>query len=472
VLAQQTEDYHTANGQCGRREIEPEVWFRCLVRGMQVIFSRYDSQRVDAIGVTGQMHTLVTLDEAGNPVRPAILWNDLRAKELIPEMREIICREPDGASIAKTLSTGSPAANLYWMRRFEPENFRRIKKFLIAPDYLVYRLTGTCGTDYSGASTSCLYDIQRRRWSDFMRGFLGLHEEVYPQVRGSCTAAGTLTEKAARPFSMRKDVAVLTGTGDNPATALLTGCLGQGAPVISMGTSGVLMIRPRRLEPEARGKAILFSPDGENFSCLVQGTLQSNGDVFKWWLRSILGIDDAAPVDSLLAGCPPPRNDLLFYPHLSGEKTIFADPDIRGAFIGLSTRTTREDMIYAVLEGLCCGYRELAENMRLDLKRCAGIKITGGGSRSTVQAQILANVLNVPVEQMDGTVSPALCAALLAAYHRGFIRSLDQISQGAAKIKAVIQPQAEMVEPCNRKYARYVKIYGALKTIYAEPSGT
>jgi xylulokinase len=466
VLARQTVDYVVSSLDFGWREIDPVVWFDCMIRGMTKIFEQWDPQTVDAIGVTGQMHTLVMMDKNGESVRPALMWDDMRTKELIPDLRGIISQQPDCAYISKNISTGSPAASLYWLRQFEPDNFARVKKILIAPDYLVYRLTGTYSTDYCGASTSCLYDVQNRKWSLFMRDLLGLNENVYPEVRGSGVVAGTVTAETARRFFLRKDVKVLTGTGDNPATAISAGCLGQGYPVISLGTSGVLIMRTAQPQEDAKGKVILFSPDDCNFFYLIQGALQSNGGSFGWWMHSILGIDDFSQVDILLRDHPMWKSDLLFFPHLMGEKTLFSDPDLRGAFVGLSTVTTREDMSYAVIEGLCYGYRELAENMRLDLSACAGIRLVGGGSHSRIQAQTLANVLNVTVEQMDGAVGPAFGIALLAAYHCGFITSFDNIANDTITIKETFTPQPEIVQLCHEKYGYYQKIYPALKTIY------
>lgn len=466
LVARESQPYEIAQPEFGWREIEPDVWFQCLAQAMERLFQAQNPARVDGIGVTGQMHTLVMLDERGAPLRPALMWDDARTRELVAEMRGEIARQPGGDYLARTISTGSPAANLYWLRRAEPERFKRLAKFLIAPDYLVYRLTGKYGTDYCEASTSCLYDIGRREWSPYMREMIGLDPSVYPDVRGSAVAAGRLLPEIARRFSMREDVEVLTGTGDNPATALSTGCLGQGIPVISLGTSGVLMTRVDHLEPDAKGKSILFSADGTRFSHLVQGALQSNGTSFEWWLQSILGIEDFSQADRMLEERPPKASELLFFPHLTGEKTVFADPDIRGAFLGLSTQTTREDMIYAVLEGLSYGYRQLAEAMRLDLTGCGRIRIVGGGARSSSWAQALANVLNVTVEQMDGIVSPALGIALLAAYARGFIPSLEAIAGGTIKVKRSFHPEPDEVRRCEEMYPKYLKIFQAMKFIY------
>lgn len=464
VLAQITEEYQAAQPERGYSEIDPEIWYDCMMNAMERIFEKCDRSLIRGIGVTGQMHTLAVLDGKGKSVRPALMWNDIRTKDLIPELKERIRDFPEGEYLARTISTGSPAANLYWLKENEPENFKKIKKFLIGPDYLVYRLTGHYGTDYCEASTSCLYQIRARKWSPEMRELIGLEEEMYPEVRGSVLAAGTLTEEFAKRFSLSRQIDVLTGTGDNPATAISTGCLGRGYPVISLGTSGVFMMPVAKIRDNAKGKMILFSFDDKSYSYLIQGAVQSNGSTFDWWVRGIMEAD-YSEVDRLVDVEKSSRSGVIFYPHLMGEKTLYADPNIRGSFIGLSTETDRSDMLYAVIEGLCFSFRELAEKMRLPLCRFGSVKVVGGGARSRVWMQTLANVLNIRIEQMDGMIGPAFGIALLAAYHCGCFDSLEQISEGTVKIQNCFEPQPEAAAVCNGQYGKYLRIQKGLQYI-------
>ena len=467
VLAQITEKYQTAQPDKGWIEIDPEIWFGCMRAAMEKILSGCDRTKLRGIGITGQMHTLVVLDGNGRPVRPAIMWNDIRTKELIPELKKRMETFDEGEYLSKTISTGSPAANLYWMKKNEPENFKKIRKFLIGPDYLVYRLTGVYGTDYCEASTSCLYQIHKKQWSQEMRAFLGLSEEVYPPVRGSVQTAGTLTAEMSVLFSLDGNVKVLTGTGDNPATAVSTGCLGRGYPVISLGTSGVLMMPVAEPKEQARGKMILFSFDGRSCSYLVQGVVQSNGNTFEWWARNMLGEADFSRIDEMLEqgrACSS-GSGLVFYPHLMGDKTLYADPDIRGAFVGLGAETKREDMLYAVVEGLCFSFRQLAEEMHLPLDRFGSVKVVGGGAKSHVWVQTLADVLRMPVEKMDGMIGPAFGIALLAAYQEGCVSSLEQISEGNVKVERRFVPDAACSATCEKRYQIYKRMQAGLKYI-------
>lgn len=465
VLAQITEEYEAAQPEKGFNEIDPEAWFDCMQKGMERIFETCDKSLLTGIGVTGQMHTLIALDEAGKAVRPAMMWNDIRTSALIPELKEKMQGFQEGTYLSRTISTGSPAANLYWMRKNEPENFSRIKKFLIGPDYLVYRLTGSYGTDYCEASTSCLYQIMAKKWSEEMRELIGLDESMYPEVRGSMLPAGTLDAAVAGRLFLSRDICVLTGTGDNPATAISTGCLGRGYPVISLGTSGVIMMPVSEIKEDAKGKMILFSFDGETCFYLLQGVVQSSGSTFDWWVKAIMGEEDFSEIDRLIRSERTHENSVLFYPHLLGEKTLYSDPNIRGAFIGLSTETDRSDMLYAVIEGLCFGIRELAEKMCLPLNRFGSVKVAGGGAKSRVWMQTLSNALNIRIEQMDGMIGPAFGIALLAAYHCGVFESLEQISEGAVKVKNCYEPQPEAAAACEGRYRKYLRIQKGLQYI-------
>lgn len=467
VLAQICEEYQVEQPKSEWNEIDPEVWYQCMMSGIEKILEGQDKSLVKGIGVTGQMHTLVVLDEQGKVVRPAMMWNDTRTKELIPEMKETMAGFMDGEYLSRTISTGSPAANLYWLKLHEPENFEKIRMFLIGPDYLVYRLTGNYSTDYCEASTSCLYQMKERMWSEEMRKFLGLSEDAYPPIHGSALPAGKVKQEVAERLSFGDDVSVLVGTGDNPATAISTGCLGLGYPVISLGTSGVLVMPVAQPEAQSKGKMILFSFDDESFSYLVQGTIQSNGSTFDWWVKNIMGDEEYKEVDITMDAGRAAAN-VIFYPHLMGDKTLYADPNIRGAFIGLGPETDRAGMLYAVIEGLCFGFRQLAETMHLPLHNFESVKVVGGGSRNRIWMQTLANVLNIRIEQLDGMIGPAFGIAMLAAYEGGSVHSLEKISEGAIETAQVFEPELEAVERCEAKYRRYVRIHRALAYIDGE----
>ena len=468
MIGEAGRDYRISQPAGGWKEIWPEIWWEAVESALTELLEHMDASQVEGIGITGQMHTVVMLDQDGKAIRPALMWNDTRTKELVPEMKEKIGRT-EVSYINKFISTGSPAANLLWFKENEPELFSRLAHFLIGPDYLVYRFTGVYGTDYCEASTSSLYDLIKREWSPAMRKITGLPESVYPEVRGSAEDAGIILPEIASHFHLNPNAVVITGTGDNPAAAIPTGCLGRGYPVFSMGTSGVLMYPKETPDFDAKGKNILFSFDGKTFHTIVQGVIQSCGSGYSWWNRDIL-CQDFREADKEIDLNKAGESELLFYPHLVGDKNIYADPELKGAFLGLSTDTGRAEMTQAVMEGIAFGLKQLMEEMQVKTEDMEELKVIGGGSRSRVWMQILADVLNFPVEQMEGNVGAGYGMALLAAYRCGAIPALEGIAKRSVSVKERFWLRAYHAELYRKKYRQYLRIYGAMKTIFAENS--
>ncbi len=465
VLKEAQREYRLSQPAPGWKEIDPQLWWQNTMEALQELLSGRERENIEGIGVTGQMHTLVLLDENGDSIRPALMWNDTRTRELVAELKEKV-RGTKVSYLEKVLSTGSPAANLMWLGRQEPENLARLRHFLIGPDYLVYCLTGSIGTDFCEASTSSLYDLQRGEWSATMRNILNLPEEVYPMVRGSAETAGRVLPSIAALLGLSGDVRVITGTGDNPAASIPTGCLTGGYPVLSLGTSAVLMFARPKPDFEAKGKNILFSFDGKTIHTLVQGVVQSCGSGYQWWNRDILEIENIGEADAHIDADRLGENEIIFYPHLVGDKTIYQDPSIRGAFLGLGTEVTRSDLTCAVMEGIAYGLRQLVEEMHLPKDLLSGLMVIGGGSKSRIWMQILADVLQIPVKKLEGNACAGYGMALLAAYACGTISSVEEIARQAVAEKECFFPRIRQAELYDRNYRRYLRIYRALKEVY------
>lgn len=464
LIKEVSRSYEVLQPAPGWKEIAPEIWWKNSCEAMLELLNGVDGKLIKGIGVTGQMHTLILMDEDGEVVRPALMWNDTRTASLVPGMLDAI-RETEIGYLCRILSTGSPAANMLWVKENEPSNYSKIRKFLIGPDYMVYRLTGTYGTDYCEASTSSMYDTVRKCWSPIMQEILGLPDDVYPEVKGSAEVAGVILPELAERFGINLKASVIVGTGDNPAASIPTGCLGRHYPVFSMGTSGVLMFPRKELDYTAKGKNILFGFDREHCNILVQGVVQSCGSTFSWWNRDIMETVGYKHIDSLFDIGKLGENSLLFYPHLTGDKTIYADPLLRGAFIGLSTDTTRNDMTLAVMEGIAFALKQLAQELHLEDTKLDELKVIGGGSKSRVWMQILADVMGLTIAQMGGEGGAGYGMALLAAYACGEIGSIEQISDHAVEVKEHFYPRAYNVALYEEKYKRYLQIHDGLKAV-------
>ena len=461
VIEETSFEYEISHEKEGWSEIDPDLWRDAMLHCMEDLLQNGRGALLRGIGITGQMHTLVTLNREGRPLRPAIMWNDTRTAGLISELKQQVVSFDEGEDIAAILSTGSPAANLYWISRNEPELFAGCSHFLIGPDYLAYALTGVVGTDFCEASTSALFCLNKKCWSRQMMDLIGAPESIFPAVRGSGEIVGPVAGEIRERFGLSENVFVIAGTGDNPASALSTGCLSEGYPVLSLGTSGVLMFPAEDPSKVTKGKKILFSEDGKHFSWLVQGVVQSNGASVNWWARDILKECD---LNAFEEGDAVDSEELLFYPHIDGEKTLYADPQLRGAFLGLTSTTSALEMYNSVLEGLSFAFKELAGKMGLDFERIDCLRAVGGGSKSDLWLQFLADILEVPVARLQGVVGPGYGAALLA------IRA-DRSDRGSGpfrlnlKKEKVFFPAAEKRDHYRSKYRKYLRIHDALKYI-------
>lgn len=458
-------EYQYSQPKSDWKEIWPKVWVESVMNGLEEILSTLDRRYIKAIGITGQMHTTVFLDESGTCIRPAIMWNDTRTKEYVPSLKKRLTQKDTGF-ISKIISTGSPAVNLLWLKDHEHENFKKLKKFLIGPDYLVYYFTGKYSTDFCEASTSSLYDIESQTWSSTMQELIGLSKEMYPPVKGSQEIVGYLRTDIQKELNLSAEVKVIAGTGDNPAAVVATGCLQYHYPLLSIGTSGVLILTKNKTEADAKGKRILFSLDGKQINQLIQGVVQSAGGSYEWYIKKILDIKNfnsiAENVDKHKLG----EKNLLFYPHLTGDKTIYAEPSLRGAFIGLDINDSREDLAIAVMEGVCFAIKQLFQEMHLSIKELEQLKVTGGGANSEVWMQILADVLNIQIAQLDSNEGASYGAAILAknALNNGesiINNCLDQV-----KPRNCFKPRPYNAKLYMLKYKKYLRVYDAIKMIY------
>lgn len=460
TLYQCQREYRVAEPRPGWKEIDPCCWIDAIDNGLGELLANIDKDAVLGIGVTGQMHTVIPLDNVGKPLRPALMWNDTRTQAEVQVLKQMIRGRADTSFIEKIISTGSPAANLYWLKEHEPENFEKLSRFLIGPDYIVHYLTGEYSTDYCEASTSSLYDIKGGAWSKTMQEILGLNDGVYPPLMGSETIVGNLRTEIAERYGLSPEVYVIAGTGDNPAAGVATGAVDEDFPLLSLGTSGVLMVRRDTPSEDIKGKTILFSGDGVKMNYLVQGVVQSAGSSYHWLVKSILA---AADYDGGLGkDFTPKHNDLLCYPHLVGDKTIHKDPSLRGAILGAGTDTTREDMIVAVMEGIAFGVRELTEVMAVPPGM--PLKVTGGGAKNPLWMQILADVLNRRIEQLAGDEGAGYGVALLTL--NADPGTMTAPLKREPKIKNTYLPRGEEVHYYADKYRKYKKIYRALKSVY------
>lgn len=362
------------------------------------------------IGLSGQMHGAVLLDDADRPLRPCILWNDGRSAA---QCAELEAAEPDSRAITGNIAMpGFTAPKLAWVRRHEPEIFRRTRKILLPKAYLRLVLTGETIEEMSDASGTLWLDVGARDWSDRMLAATGLDRSRMPALVEGSQPAGRMRAEISRELGFDAPPLLAGGAGDNAAGAIGLGAIEPGDCFLSLGTSGVLWRTTERFEPRAESAVHAFChavPDRWHQMSVHLSAAAS----LRWW-AGIAGCDEAALL-APLAGRASRPSPTLFTPYLSGERTPHNDPQMLGSFTRLAHETDRDAMTRAVLEGVAFAFRDgklALEGADAAIDRAL---VIGGGSRSDLWLSILANVLGIPLERhADGDHGAAFGAARLA----------------------------------------------------------
>lgn len=415
-------------------------------------------RHVAGIGVSGHMHGAVLLDGSGAVIRPCILWNDTRSHDAAAVL--------DAADHVRDLSgnivfPGFTAPKLMWVAKNEPENYAKVAKVVLPAGYLNYWLTGDYVADMSDSAGTSWLDVGERAWSDVLLNASGMHETQMPRLVEGSQSAGGLRADLARDWGLSSAVQVAGGAGDNAAAACGAGVLKEGQGFISLGTSGVLLAARDSYAPKASSAVHTFChaiPD----RWYQMGVILAATDCLNW-LSSVTGRSPAeltgAIGDKLLA-----PGQLQFLPYLSGERTPHNDSQIRGSFIGLDVTTTTADMTRAVLEGVSYALRDSYEALKTTGVSLTQLLALGGGTKSRVWVQMLATVLNLPVDMPSaGDFGAALGAARLAQC--AVTDAAPDTVMATPEIAETISPNAELVAAFDEGYARYRKLYPAMKAL-------
>jgi xylulokinase len=450
VIARAEEEYPVSTPQPGWSEQDPEDWWRAAERAL----SRLGSADVRGIGLSGQMHGLVALDEEDRVLRPAILWNDQRSARQCAEIERRMGVDGLVACTANRALTGFTAPKLLWLQEHEPQVYDRIASVLLPKDYVRLRLTGDHATDVSDASGTLLFDVAARRWSSEATAALDVPEEWLPRALESAEPTGA--DAAGTP--------VAAGAGDQAAGALGAGVDRPGPLSVALGTSGVVF-----------AALPTFAADPQTglhtFCHAVPGTWHAMGVMLSAagslrWLREALGGVSYEVLLSEAERWSPGTEGLLFAPYLTGERTPHADPDARAAFAGLGVRHDRGALVRAVLEGVAFGLRDSLEALQsLGVAADVG-RVSGGGARSDVWLRIVASVLGVPLERTSSAEEgAAFGAALLGGVAGGVFASLGEAVERCVRIDARVEPDPAWQAVYDEEYGRFRELYPALRPL-------
>lgn len=446
----------------GWSEQNPEDWYIQAVEGLKELTAACDRSQVAGIGFGGQMHGLVILDREDRVIRPAILWNDGRTVRETDYLNQEIGKEKLSACTANIAFAGFTAPKVLWVKNQEPENFARIEKLMLPKDYLAYRLSGTFCTDVSDASGMLLFDVKNKCWSREMMEICGLKESQLPKIFESYEAVGTLKPELAAELGLPEKVKIAAGAGDNAAAAVGTGTVGEGSCNISLGTSGTIFISSKTFGVDENNALHSFAHADGHF--YLMGCMLSAASCNKWWMDEILKTRDYAGEQTGIRELG--RNNVFFLPYLMGERSPHNDPNARGTFIGMTMDTTREDMTQAVLEGVAFALRdsfEVAESLGIRIERT---KICGGGARSPLWRQMIADIFNIKVDIPESEEGPAMGGAMLAAVACGRYADVEEAAEKIVRVVDTIEPVPEHVERYEKQYQKFRQIYPAVKGLF------
>ncbi|WP_424985296.1 xylulokinase [Microbulbifer sp. S227A] len=417
-----------------------------------------DMARLRGIGLSGHMHGATLLDRHGDVLRPCMLWNDTRSSEQARRLDALAgLRELSG----NIVFPGFTAPKVAWVAEHEPEIFARVAKVLLPKDYLTYWLTGQMVSDMSDSAGTSWLDVGARAWSPELLAATGMRPDQMPALHEGSDVIGRLASGVARDLGLPGTVQVVAGGGDNAASACGVGALAEGDGFISLGTSGVLLAARDGFAPRAESAVHTFCHAIPG-AWYQMGVILAATDSLNWLSR----ISGASPADLTgeLGQAITTPGRVRFLPYLSGERTPHNDSDVRGAFIGLDIASGRIDLTRAVVEGVSFALRDSLAALRLtgaDLSRVLAI---GGGARSRYWVELLATVLNMPVDlTQKGEFGAALGAARLAICGVTGAAPADVMTKPA--IAETILPRAELCAAYERAYAAYAASYPTLKAM-------
>ncbi|HSK69764.1 MAG TPA: xylulokinase, partial [Candidatus Limnocylindria bacterium] len=463
----------------GWAEQDPLHWWDAAVSTIRKVLgeSGVDTRDVAAIGISGQMHGLVMLGEDGKPLRPCIIWADQRTGEECGDMTRILGREKLIEITANPALTGFTASKILWVKKHEPQVYARCAHILLPKDYLRYKLTGDFATEVSDASGMQLLDVPKRQWSDEVLAAFSIDKGLLAKVYESPDVTGHVGAEAARLTGLSQNTLVVGGAGDNAAAAVGTGTVRDGRAFTTVGTSGVVYAHTSqpRIDPQGRVHTFCCAVPG---AWHVMGVVQSAG-LSKRWMRDnfceaqvreaeALGEDPYVLMDELAKGSPAGANRLLFLPYLMGERTPHLDPDCRGVFFGLSAMHTKGDLLRAVMEGVSYALRDSLSILSGMGVVPEAMRLTGGGAKSALWRQMLADVFASPVQTIASKEGPALGVAILAGVGAGLYNSVEEACDRLVKPDTTFRPDADAAARYARAYPLFQALYPSLKDHFKE----
>jgi len=467
IIAKRSSEYSIEIPFHGFAEQNPDTWWDAARRCIRSVLSEsgVSASRISAIGITGQMHGTVLLDENLRSLRPAIIWPDRRSVKQCERLQRVVKERGLLRELANPIMPGFAASTLLWLKENEPATIRSARHFLLPKDYIRFKLTGELFTDVSDASSTLLFDIGRRRWSEEMIDILGLPLQILPEALESMEITGHISPNASAETGLKAGTPVIAGGGDAPTTAIGAGIFEPGVLLSNIGTGGQVLavLDSFKFDPKLRIHAFCYVIPNTWY---VQGAILSAGLSLKWFRDNFAQIEKGVceltgedPYDVLskqAERAEPGCRGLVYLPYLLGERSPIMDPYARAIFFGLTYDHKRHHVIRAIMEGVAYALRDC-----LEVFRELGVPIEkavayGGGARSALWRQIQADVFNIPIVRLNVEEGAAFGAALLAGVAVKVYPSIRDACQRTLRIIDETYPRIREASLYNEIY---MKIY-------------
>ncbi len=480
VLATAVAEHAIYSPKPGWSEQVPEDWWTATKTATKAVLkkAKVKGSQITGVGLSGQMHGSVFLDKSGKVIRPALLWNDQRtAAECVEIEKKAGGRNELIAMVANPALTGFTAPKILWLRKNEPKNYEKTTQILLPKDYIRYRMTGEFATEVSDASGTLLLNVAKREWSDELLGKLKIDKDLLPKCYESYEVSGKLTKSAASELGLAEGTPVVGGGGDQAAGAIGNGIVSAGIVSATLGTSGVVFAhsdKPTR-DPLGRVHTMCHAVPGK---WCVFGCMLSAGGSFQWFRNQLAKheveeakrkkIDAYELLIEQADKAPVGSEGLFFLPYLTGERCPHPDPSARGAWVGLTNRSTRGMMIRSVLEGVTYGMRDAIEIMKDMHIPITQIRASGGGARSSFWRQMQADIYRTPIVLTNASEGPAYGVALLAGVGTGVWKSVEEACKSSISQTLKVAPQKRPADVYEKHYQVYRKLYHDLKLRFGE----
>lgn len=449
-------------------EQDPENWWDAVCEATKAILEGEDASRVAAMSFSAQMQGCLVVDKNGVPLRNSMIWADQRAVKEAKQLEKELGADKIYRITGHRVSASYSIEKLMWLKKHEPEIYKKTYKMLQAKDYIIARATGNFVTDYSDASGTQALNLRKLKWSEEILEAAGIDRDKLPELKKSTDIAGYIQERVAGEIGLPAGTPVVLGGGDGPVSAVGAACIKDGEFYLTFGTSA--WIGGTTTEPFIDEDQTVFCfahvIPGRYMPC---GTMQAAGSSYAYIRRALCDNASYEELNKLVEKSPAGAQNLIFLPYMLGERSPRWNPDTSAAFIGIKPEHEKKDYVRAVLEGIAMNMDLILDAYRKQ-EKIETMNLTGGGAKGEVVAQILSDVLNVRFRMPDCVeAATAIGAAVIAGVGVGVFDDFDEIKR-FLKFEKTVEPNRENQKDYEKIKPIFDKAYDCMLPLYEKLS--